>query len=95
MIESRETKMKSSHYDVVVAGGGTAGWTAALAAARSGKSVLVIERKGYLGGVLASGLPIHGFFNAKHQQVVSGTAEEFVRRLKAIGGASDFLLTDL
>jgi hypothetical protein len=95
MIESRETKMHSNHYDVVVAGGGTAGWTAALAAARCGKSVLVIERKGYLGGVLSSGLPIHGFFNARHQQVVGGTAEEFVHRLKAIGGASDFIKTDL
>ena len=45
MIEARETKSKSGRYDVVVVGGGTAGWVAALTAARCGKSVLVVERK--------------------------------------------------
>ena len=47
---------QKKNYDVIVAGGGTAGWTAALAAARNGKRVLVVERKGYLGGALSSGL---------------------------------------
>ena len=37
-------------YDVVVAGGGTAGMIAGLGAARSGAKTLVIERMGYLGG---------------------------------------------
>ncbi len=41
--------------DVVVAGGGTAGVVAALAAARGGASVMLIERYGYLGGMITAG----------------------------------------
>ncbi len=37
--------------DVVVVGGGNAGVTAAIAAARTGASVLLVERYGYLGGM--------------------------------------------
>ena len=41
--------------DVVVAGGGTAGVIAAIAAARTGATVVLIERYGYLGGMLTAG----------------------------------------
>ena len=41
--------------DVVVAGGGTAGVIAAIAAARTGAKVVLIERYGYLGGMLTAG----------------------------------------
>lgn len=41
--------------DVVVAGGGTAGVTAALAAARNGARTMLVERYGYLGGMLTAG----------------------------------------
>lgn len=41
--------------DVVVAGGGTAGITAALAAARNGANVTLIERGACLGGMLTTG----------------------------------------
>ena len=36
-------------YEVVVVGGGPAGVTAAIAAARQGASVLLVEQNGYLG----------------------------------------------
>ncbi len=39
-------------YDVIVCGGGTAGCIAALAAARNGASVLLLEAGYYLGGML-------------------------------------------
>ena len=42
--------------DVVVAGGGTAGVVAAIAAARSGVSVLLVESSGSLGGTATNGL---------------------------------------
>lgn len=41
--------------DVVVAGGGTAGVAAALAAARGGANVMLVERYGYLGGMITAG----------------------------------------
>jgi len=41
--------------DVVIAGGGTAGVVAAIAAARTGADVMLIERYGYLGGMLTAG----------------------------------------
>ena len=41
--------------EVLVAGGGTAGCLAALAAARQGASVLLVERYGYLGGMMTAG----------------------------------------
>jgi hypothetical protein len=44
-----------AEVDVVVAGGGTAGVVAALAAARNGVNVMLVERYGYLGGMLTAG----------------------------------------
>lgn len=41
--------------DVVVAGGGTAGCVTAIAAARAGADVLLVERYGYLGGMMTAG----------------------------------------
>lgn len=41
--------------DVVVAGGGTAGCIAAVAAARQGADVLLIEEQGFLGGMMTAG----------------------------------------
>ena len=41
--------------DVAVAGGGTAGVVAAVAAARQGARVVLIERYGYLGGMITAG----------------------------------------
>ena len=41
--------------DVIVVGGGTAGCLAALAAARQGVKVLLIENRGFLGGMMTAG----------------------------------------
>jgi ribulose 1,5-bisphosphate synthetase/thiazole synthase len=48
----------SADVDVLVCGGGSAGVAAAVCAARTGASVLLLERYGYLGGLATGGLVI-------------------------------------
>jgi hypothetical protein len=86
---------EQGHYDVIVIGAGTAGWVSALAAARLGRKTLLIERKGYPGGVLASGLHMLGFHDGTGRPVVRGIAHELVSELQRLGGSDGYHLTDL
>lgn len=73
-------------YEVVVVGGGPAGVTAAIAAARQGASVLLVEQNGYLGGSLTcAGVGPQMTFHAGSTQVVRGIPDEIVERMKAKG----------
>ena len=47
--------MNTSKYDVIVAGAGPAGIFAAVAAARQGTRVALVERFGIVGGTLTAG----------------------------------------
>lgn len=73
--------MYQSRYDIIVAGGGTAGISAALSAARSGAKVLLIEKNAYVGGTAASGLPFVDFFTRNGKQIITGQADELMQRL--------------
>jgi hypothetical protein len=77
-----------SDWDVVVLGGGPAGATAAVAAAREGARTLLVERYGFLGGSLTAALvaPMMGF-HAGQLQVVRGLPQEFVERMQALGAS--------
>ena len=73
-------------FDVVVAGGGPAGLMAAAAAARTGYSVLLLERYGFLGGAgTAGGLStfcgLHARVHGEHRRVIHGLADELLDRL--------------
>lgn len=76
-------------YDVIVMGGGPSGAHAAIAAARAGRRVLLVEKHGFLGGSLtAMGVgPMMSFHNAAGDQVVGGQAEELVQRLVRTGAS--------
>lgn len=74
-------------YDVVVAGGGTAGVVAAIACARSGAKTLIIERWGHLGGTAVYGIPFLGIFDCNNKKVNAGIPEEFIARLQKEGGS--------
>ncbi len=79
-------------YDVVVVGGGCAGFASALAAARNGAKVLIVEQYACFGGTATAGLMINlvGFRNQVEPddvQVCQGIGEELILRLLACGGA--------
>ena len=66
--------MELMKKNIVVVGGGPGGLAAAVTAAREGKKVLLVERNGYLGGQLGSGLPFLAFWDKKRRQVIGGFA---------------------
>ena len=69
--------------DVLVVGGGPAGTAAAIAAARCGADVLLVERYNHLGGLSTGGLVIwiDRLTDWSGRQVIRGLAEEFMDRL--------------
>lgn len=79
-------------YDVLVVGGGNAGCAAALAAARNGARVLLVERYGFLGGTAtASMVGPWMTFHSGDDRIVGGIAQEMVERLVARGGSPGHL----
>src|ERR1700742_3441661 len=78
-------------YEVVVLGGGPAGITAAVAAARAGRRTLLIERYGFLGGMgTAAGVTnfcgLHANVHGEMHRVVQGIASELLGRIDRLGG---------
>src|SRR5207248_9088801 len=85
----RDTPVLGEH-EVVVLGGGPAGIAAAAAAARAGRSTVLVERYGFLGGAgtaagLANFCGLHAKVHGEHRQVVHGIADDVVARLQALG----------
>lgn len=64
-IDSEDRKVET---DVLVAGGGTAGFLAAIAAARNGAKVLLIEPESYLGGT-STGALVRVLWSLRHAPV--------------------------
>ena len=82
-LSARELPLHSE-YDVIVAGGGPAGCTAAAAAAREGAKTLLIEATGSLGGMGTSGLvPAWCPFSDQEKMVYRGMAQRVFNESKA------------
>ncbi|GHU72569.1 hypothetical protein AGMMS49992_08790 [Clostridia bacterium] len=84
--------------DVAVAGGGPAGVCAALAAARLGMRVVLIEQMGFLGGVnTAAG--VNGIGGWQHdldgRPLVAGIAQEIMVKLSEIEGSDPEVIRDV
>ena len=77
--------------DVLVAGGGTAGCVAAIAAARNGADVLLVERQGFLGGMMTAGNAgltkyiVHEKSQTEYREVLAQLAED-PASVQVIGG---------
>ncbi len=81
------------HYEVAVLGGGPAGITAAISAARTGAKTILIERYGFLGGMSTAALvyPWMTFHSSVGEQVIRGLAQEIIDRLMARGASPGHL----
>lgn len=94
--EEPPKRLPVRRFDVLVAGAGTAGVVAAIAAARQGARTALVEVKGYPGGTATEGgTALHSFYNlwkafpgCQKRQVVRGIAQEIIDRLLAVGGTS-------
>ncbi len=80
--------------DVCVVGGGPGGMPAAIAAAKLGLNVLVVEIYGFFGGLATTGLmgPIFGYASSGmdgRPLILGGIPVDLVRRLQKVGGAPD------
>lgn len=78
--------------EVLVVGGGPAGFAAAVASARAGAKTTLLERYGYFGGQWTGGLVLlvigtHAKNNGQLVQVVRGIGDELMQRLSKINGA--------
>ncbi len=76
------------HYDLIVMGAGSAGASAAIAAARSGSNVLVIDRLPFVGGTSTGVLDtFYGFYTPgeKAKKIVGGIPDDVVSGLAKFG----------
>lgn len=77
--------------DVVVVGGGPAGFSAAVAARRAGAKVALVERYGSLGGLFTNGMVLIMLADCRREEggdwtlVTRGICGEFMRRAHAMG----------
>ena len=83
---ARDVKV-AARADVVVVGGGPAGMSAALAAARNGARVTLLERYNHLGGLASGGMVLvldDMWDNHQNEISVRGTCQTMIERLAAL-----------
>lgn len=75
-----------SKYDIIIAGGGTAGCACAYTAGKLGLKVLLVEKNSFLGGSITSALVIPAMQTSKNA-INTDFFNKLYSKLEAIGGA--------
>ena len=91
MLEPARQLPVFGEFDVVVVGGGPAGLAASTSAAMHGAKVLLVERYGFLGGMVTAGgvtnfAGLYGRQNGEMRRVVHGVVDDLLERMAALGG---------
>ncbi|MFN6052077.1 MAG: FAD-dependent oxidoreductase, partial [Planctomycetia bacterium] len=73
------SSLNAQTYDLVIYGGTSAGISAAIQAARMGKTPLIVEPSQHLGGLTSGGL---GATDTGSKAVIGGISREFYQRLR-------------
>ena len=101
IVEERREITVLEDCDVLVAGAGTAGVIAAIAAARTGAATVLIEQLPAVSGTMGNGGLIANCFHSSYTpdhpdciKVVKGIPEELYDRLIAAGGCPGYVWTD-
>jgi hypothetical protein len=88
ILEPRRKLRVYREAEVLVVGGGPAGVSAAVAAARHGAETVLVERYGHLGGMATGGLVIliPHLSDGSDKLVIAGQQKEWLDRLEPLGG---------
>ncbi len=82
--------MKMMKYDIVIAGGGTAGCACAYTAAKLGLEVLLVEKNTFLGGSITSALVVPAMKTSKNA-INTDFFETLYNKLSSINGAITYI----
>lgn len=95
IIESRREISVMMTCDVLVVGGGPAGISAAIAAARTGSDTVIIDRFGAFGGVITQvGMETLAWYRYEGCIEINGIGKEMERQAVRMGGASKWFAND-
>jgi len=78
--------LRSESWDVLVVGAGASGLGAAIAAARGGARVLLVDAGPMIGGELVSGIPVDGCLSSRGEWVVGGVCCDIFAECERLGG---------
>lgn len=79
MILALSARAAAADYDLVIYGGSSAGFSAAIQAVRMGKTAIIIEPSKHVGGLTTGGL---GWTDSGSKEAVGGISREFYQRIK-------------